>query len=61
MFIKPGFLELMDEHIVKGRITTYTRIEPPIYDDLYPGKVLLDCSSDLETFDKQKFLDFDIE
>jgi hypothetical protein len=61
MFIKPGFIETMDKHIVKGRITTYTRVEPPIYNDLYPGKVLLDCSSDLETFDKQKFLDFNIE
>lgn len=61
MFIKPGFIETMDKHIVKGRITTYTRVEPPIYSDLYPGKVLLDCGSDLETFDKQKFLDFNIE
>lgn len=61
MFIKPGFIETMDKHITKGRITTYTRVEPPIYNDLYPGKVLLDCSSDLETFNKQKFLDFDIE
>jgi hypothetical protein len=61
MFIKPGFIETMDKHIVKGRITTYTRVEPPIYNDIYPGKVLLDCGSDLETFDKQKFLDFNIE
>ena len=61
MFIKPGFIETMDKHIAKGRITTYTRVEPPIYSDLYPGKVLLDCGSDLETFDKKKFLDFDIE
>jgi len=61
MFIKPGFIETMDKHIQKGRITTYTRIEPPIYNDIYPGKVLLDCGSDLESFDKEKFLNFDIE
>ena len=61
MFIKPGFIETMDKYITKGRITTYTRVEPPIYNDLYPGKVLLDCGSDLDTFDKQKFLDFNIK
>jgi len=61
MFIKPGFIETMDKHIIKGRITTYTRVEPPIYNDTYPGKVLLDCGNDLETFNKQKFLDFNIE
>ena len=61
MVIKPGFVETMDKHIVKGRITTYTRVEPPIYTDIYPGKTLLDCGHDLETFDKNKFLDFDIE
>ena len=36
MFIKPGFVETMDKHIAKGRITTYTRVEPPIYNDIYP-------------------------
>jgi GT2 family glycosyltransferase len=61
MFIKPGFIETMDKHITKGRITTYTRIEPPIYTDTYPGKVILDCGSDLETFNKDKFNNFNIE
>lgn len=61
MFIKPGFIETMDKHIEKGRITTYTRVEPPIYTDTYPGKMIFDCGYDLETFDKQKFLDFNIE
>jgi hypothetical protein len=61
MFIKPGFIETMDKHIVKGRITTYTRVEPPIYTDIYPGKVLVDCGSDLESFNKEKFLNFNIE
>jgi hypothetical protein len=61
MFIKPGFVETMDKHITKGRITTYTRVEPPIYPDTYPGKVLLDCGSSLEEFNSQKFLDFNLE
>ena len=61
MFIKPGFIETMDKHIIKGRITTYTRVEPPIYTDTYPGKTLLDCGSDLESFNKEKFLNFNIE
>ena len=61
MVIKPGFLETMDKHIQKGRITTYTRIEPPIYLDTYAGKIILDCGNDLKTFNNQKFLDFNIE
>jgi len=61
MVIKPGFVETMDKHIVKNRITTYTRVEPPIYLDTYPGKVLLDCGYDLNSFNKEKFNQFDIE
>jgi glycosyltransferase involved in cell wall biosynthesis len=55
MAIKPGFIETIDRDIAKGRITTYTRIEPPTYPDVYPGKILLDCGSTLATFDKEKF------
>jgi hypothetical protein len=61
MAIKPGFIETMDKHIQKGRITTYTRIEPPIYNDTYPGKVILDCGDDLKAFNKDKFNNFNIE
>ena len=61
MVIKPGFIETMDKHIQKGRITTYTRIEPPIYPDTYPGKVILDCGFDLNTFNKEKFLNYNTE
>jgi GT2 family glycosyltransferase len=61
MVIKPGFIETMDRHIQKGRVTTYTRIEPPIYPDTYPGKVILDCGFDLNTFNKEKFLNHNIE
>lgn len=61
MFIKPGFIETMDKHITKNRITTYTRVEPPIYNDIYPGKILLDCGYDLNSFNKQKFLNLSIK
>ena len=61
MVIKPGFVEQMDKDIVKGRITAYTRVEPPIYPDTYAGKVILDCGTSLETFNKDKFLSFNIK
>jgi hypothetical protein len=61
MVIKPGFVETMDKHIVKNRITTYTRVEPPIFNDTYPGKVLWDCGKDLESFNSDKFNQFNIE
>ena len=55
MILSPGFVETMDKHIQPGRITTYTRIEPPIFNDEYPGKVILDCGTDLDTFRKEVF------
>jgi hypothetical protein len=61
MVIKPGFVEQMDKDITKGRITAYTRIEPPIYPDTYAGKIILDCGTSLETFNKEKFLNFNID
>jgi GT2 family glycosyltransferase len=61
MILKPGFVEEMDRHIVRNRITTYTRVEPPIYTDTYPGKILLDCGSNLQTFNKKKFEEVKVE
>jgi hypothetical protein len=61
MMLKPGFIEMMDKHIIKGRITSYTRVEPPIFPDIYPGKLLLDCGSDLNSFNKEKFYNFPLE
>lgn len=61
MILKPGFIETMDKHITKNRITTYTRIEPPIFTDTYPGKELLDCGTDLESFNSEKFNQFSLE
>ena len=61
MMLKPGFIETIDKHIVRGRITSYTRVEPPIFTDLYPGKLLLDCGSDVKSFNKEKFYNFPLE
>jgi GT2 family glycosyltransferase len=61
MVIKSGFIETMDRHITKNRITTYTRVEPPIFPDTYPGKVLLDCGGDISNFNSKRFNDFNIE
>ena len=55
MFISKGFIETMDKHITKRRITTYTRIEPPIYLDTYPGKVIMDCGAGLDSFNQELF------
>jgi GT2 family glycosyltransferase len=55
MVLSKGFIETMDKHISKRAITTYTRIEPPIYMDTYPGKVIQDFGSDLSTFDERLF------
>jgi len=61
MIIKSGFIEIMDRHITKNRITTYTRVEPPIFPDTYPGKVLLDCGGDISNFNSKRFNEFNIE
>lgn len=60
MILSPGFVETMDKHISKGKVTSYTRVEPPIYTDTYPGKMILDCGSTLETFNKDKWDNFNI-
>lgn len=60
MVLKPGFVELMDKAIQKGTIVSYTRVEPPIYLDTYPGKEILDCGSDLKSYNHQKFLDYPV-
>lgn len=61
MVISKGFVELMDKHIQKGRITTYTRIEPPIYNDEYPGKFIMNLGFDLNEFRKDTFEKIDLD
>jgi hypothetical protein len=61
MVLSKGFIETMDKHIVPGRVTSYTRVEPPIYPDTYPGKVLLECGRGLADFNVEKYNSFSIE
>jgi hypothetical protein len=61
MVIKPGFVEQMDKDIIKGRITSYTRLEPPTFPGEFPGKKIFDCGTNLITFDYQKFANYEIE
>jgi len=61
MVLRPGFVELMDKYIEKNKIVTYTRIEPPIYNDLYPGKIIENCGLDLEDFNQEKFYSIEVE
>jgi hypothetical protein len=61
MILKPGFIETMDKHIIKGRVVTYTRVEPPVYNDIYPGKIILDCGRDLNSLNKEKFYNLPLE
>jgi len=54
------FVDKVVRDIKKGRITTYTRVEPPIYKDPAIGKKLLDCGNDISNFDRQKFDEYSI-
>jgi len=55
MILHRNFVDKIYEHIKPKRILTYTRIEPPIYNDQYPGKVLLDLGSSNSDFNLQEF------
>jgi hypothetical protein len=61
MILSKGFIETMDRDIVPGKIITYTRIEPPIYLDTYPGKIIIDCGTDLNTFNQNRFNEVSIK
>ena len=61
MILKEGFIEKIRRDITPNTVLTYTRVEPPKYPDVYPGKVLLDCGYSLEEFDKDKWNQFEVE
>jgi len=61
MILYPGFIENMNSLIKKGVIVTYTRIEPPIYTDQYPGKIISNCGYDIEDFSEEKFHSLEIK
>lgn len=58
MFIGKGFIEAILEDISPKTILTYTRIEPPVFNDTYPGKEILNCGYDLDDFNQELFDNF---
>jgi GT2 family glycosyltransferase len=54
----PGFVETILKHIERKMVLVYHRVEPPIYTDVYLGKSIFDCGSDIETYDKNKFFSY---
>lgn len=61
MTLHPGFIETIQKHITRKMVLTYHRVEPPIFTDLYPGKSILDCGSDIESYDESKFFSYPID
>lgn len=61
MTLHPGFIETIQKHITRKMILTYHRVEPPIFTDLYPGKSILDCGSDINSYDESKFFNYPID
>lgn len=56
MVFCPNFIEYIDEDLTEDNILTYTRVEPPIFNDTYAGKEILDCGFDIDSFNSDKFI-----
>jgi len=61
MILKEGFIEKIKRDLKPNSVLSYTRIEPPTFPDIYPGKVILDAGYNLNDFDKEKFDNFKVE
>jgi GT2 family glycosyltransferase len=60
--LAPGFIENLEKHCNPNTVVSYTTIEPPIFaGHERPGKIIKDFSTDLETFDINKFYQFAAE
>ena len=55
MYLCPGALESVLEHIKPQSVVSLTRIEPPLHPD-GPEKILMDWKTEPEDFDEEKFL-----
>lgn len=56
MILHSNFLENLSKHLTPNNIVSYTTVEPPIFGyHVRPGKLISDCGSDLENFDRNKF------
>lgn len=58
MFIPPNFKEKILQDIKPNRIISYTRVEPPIFLDTMPGKVVINLGYDLDDFKENEFLEY---
>lgn len=58
MYIPTSFKNNFLQCLHKGCITTYTRVEPPIFPGLERGKEVKDFGNDLENFNKEEFEKF---
>lgn len=57
MYLCPGALESVLEHIGPQKVVSLTRIEPPLHPD-GPEKVLMDWKTEPEDFVEEKFLEW---
>ena len=55
MYLCPGALDHIEQHIGPKKIISLTRIEPPLHPP-GPEKILLDCGVEPEEFDEDKLL-----
>ena len=55
MYLCPGALDHIEQHVGLKKIVSLTRIEPPLHPP-GPEKILLDCGIEPEEFDEDKLL-----
>jgi len=55
MYLCPGALDSIEQHLKEKTIVSLTRIEPPLHPD-GPEKILLDCGIEPEEFDEDGLL-----
>ena len=55
MFVPSNFKSNLLEDIQHNTILSYTRVEPPIFPQEHPGKVVKDFGNNLDTFNKKDF------
>ena len=60
MVLQEGFVEKIRRDIKPNTVLTYTRIEPPVYPDTFPGKVILDCGYNVNDFNYDKFANYTV-
>ena len=57
MYLCPGALDSIEEHLTDKTIVSLTRIEPPLHPD-GPEKILFDCGIEPEEFDEETLMSY---